>query len=164
MKVNGPPPTPRSLRAARGNPGHRPLPPDRIAPTPGADPPSSMTKEGKAEWARLEVELLRLGLLTTIDRSLFASYCEAWSEFVWATEEIRREGRVTEAGNGTIIPHPAVGIRTRAAELMRKLAANFGFSPADRMRLLLEGSGDDDEQKKDAAFFGPRPVPAPRKT
>jgi phage terminase small subunit len=47
---------------------------------------------------------------------------------------------------------------------MRKLAANFGFSPADRMRLLLEGSGDDDEQKKDAAFFGPRPVPAPRKT
>jgi P27 family predicted phage terminase small subunit len=163
VKVNGPPPTPRSLREARGNPGHRPLPPEHVKPTAGAGRPPELSDAGRAEWDRLEKELLRLGLLTTVDRGLFAAYCEAWANFAWATGALAEDGRTTTAGNGTEIPHPAVAIQIRSAELMRKIAADFGFSPADRMRLLMPGTEDEDEQRKHDYFFGPRSVPTPRK-
>jgi P27 family predicted phage terminase small subunit len=159
VKFNGPPPTPRGLRVLRGNPGKRRLPKKELHPTPGASCPPELSKIARAEWKRLEPELLRLGTLTRIDRALLAAYCDAWSDFVWAVKQTRGGRRTAIAGNGTEIPHPAMTIKTQAAERLRKLAAEFGFSPAARIRLEFGGSEDDGDE--DEKFFGPQPVSKP---
>jgi P27 family predicted phage terminase small subunit len=162
VKVNGPPPRPRAAMDLLSNRAHRAPLPEPIKPTPGAPRPKFLTREAAAEWDRLEAELLRLGLLTTVDRAILAAYCEAWSTFVRATKALKKS-MTTVAGNGTEIPHPAVAIQANAAERLRKLAPNFGFSPADRMRLLVASMDSDEQQKRDASYFGPRPAPAPTK-
>lgn len=162
MKVSGPPPTPRGLRVLRGNPGKRRLPKTELRPTPGASCPSDLSAAARTEWKRLEPELLRLGILTRIDRALLAAYCDAWSDFVWAVKQTRGGRRTTIAGNGTEIPHPAMTIKSQASERLRKLAAEFGFSPAARMRLEFIGLGDE-EDPDDKKFFGPRAI-EPSKT
>ena len=154
MKFNGPPPQPTALRLLRGNPGKRPLPQQAVKPTPGADCPKILSPAARAEWKRLQPELLRLGLLTQIDRAVLAAYCEAWSDFLWAVNRIRQSGRLTTAGNGTLIPHPAVQIKRASMKLIKDLSAEFGFSPAALARIDLvapDGDADDDEK-----FFGPQ--------
>lgn len=156
----GPPPQPLELKLLRGNPGKRSLPKHTVTPTAGADCPRELSPAARAEWRRLQPELERLGLLTQIDRAAMASYCEAWSDFRWSVQRIRRSGRTIEAGNGTLIPHPAIVIKRQAMELIRKFASEFGFTPSARARLSLGAAVDKDPQEEE--FFGPRPAPAPR--
>lgn len=150
----GPRPTPVTLKLARGNPGRRRLPTGQSRPTKGATLPSDLSAAAKTEWRRLVPELERLGLLTVLDRAVLAAYCEAWSNFVWAVKLLRKEGRITHAGNGTPIPHPAVTIERQSMQRLRELANEFGFSPAARARIdLEEPGGDPDENKR---WFGPK--------
>ena len=119
--------------------------------------PSDLTGVAKAEWRRLRPELERLGLLTVLDRAALSAYCEAWADFVWAVKHIRTRGRLTIAGNGTCIPHPAVAIKRQSMQRIRELANEFGFSPAARARIDLEEPGGDPSD--DERFFGRRSGP-----
>jgi P27 family predicted phage terminase small subunit len=159
----GPPPKPPQLKLLQGNPGKRPIPKQLVAPTAGADCPRVLSAAAKREWKRLQPELERLGLLTQIDRASLAAYCEAWADFEWAVRKIKSGSRVTEAGNGTLIPHPAVLIKKNAMQKIREFAAEFGFTPAARGRVHLTGPPAEDDD--DASFFkprGPQAVPPPR--
>ena len=159
----GPRPTPVSLKLARGNPGKRPVLTGQARPTKGATLPSDLSGAAKAEWRRLRPELERLGLLTVLDRAALSAYCEAWADFVWAVKTIRTSGRITKAGNGTCIPHPAVAIKRQSMQRIRELANEFGFSPAARARIDLEEPGGDpgDDEKWFGKKRGPRPAPPP---
>ncbi len=148
---------PIKLRLLRGNPGRRPVPRQAAEPSPGAECPTWLPREAKAEWARLAPELERLGLLTVIDRACFVGFCEAWAEFKETTEEIERTGMITTAANGTLIPNPLVGIRNGAMKQLRAFASEFGCTPASRAGLAIPGPGDDDPEGS-KWFFGPRPV------
>jgi len=156
----GPPPTPFELRVLQGNPGHRRLPKRVLKPKPGATCPPWLSRKAKAEWDRLAPELLRLGLLTELDQAALACLCVARADLQWAEQTIKRQGHTTTAGNGTLIPHPAVTMRAQAMEQIRKFSAEFGLTPAMRQRLHLEGP--EDEKNEDDKWFGPRPAPAPQ--
>lgn len=130
-------PKPSSLKLLAGNPGKRPLP--KREPKPGGgcpSPPSCLSKEGRAEWQRMANQLYRLGVLTQIDRALFASYCEAWALFHRATKRLREEGDLLTTTNGNVIQHPAVGMQNTARESIRKIASEFGLSPSARGRVF----------------------------
>lgn len=157
----GPPPQPPELRVLLGNPGHRRIPKSRPRPKAGASCPVTLSPAARLEWRRLLPQLLTLGLLTRVDRAALAAYCEAWADFVWATDAIQKQGYVSLAGNGTQIPHPAVAIKHRAMDRVRKFAAEFGFTPAARMRPLDSGAGEDQDDDTDRFFNGPCPVAAP---
>lgn len=160
MKISGPPPTPLSLRVLRGNPGKRPMPKNPPKPTAGASCPKMLSAEARAEWRRVEPELLHLGLLTQVDRAALAAYCESWADFRWAVGDIGKVGRVVEAGNGTLIPNPAVQIKRQAMQKIREFSAEFGFTPAARARIELSHAEEKDTDLD--RFFGPQPVPGPK--
>ena len=87
----GRPPKPTALKLLTGNAGKRPLPenePAPVVPSRLPPPPKHLSDEAKSEWRRMGRELLRLGLLTTIDRAEFALYCQAWGRWVEAEEAL----------------------------------------------------------------------------
>jgi P27 family predicted phage terminase small subunit len=132
-------------------------------PTAGADCPAELTKPARAEWNRLLPELTRLGILTVLDRAAFAAYCEAWSDFKWAVEEIEHVGRTAKGCNGVVFVHPAVQIKKQAMQKIREFSAEFGLTPLARPRIDMTSP----EDAADNEFFlrGPRstPPPPPRK-
>lgn len=127
---------PTKLKLLRGNPGRRPIRPE---PQPRIDnespkPPDYLGKDARAEWLRVAPELYRLGLLTVIDISALAAYCNAFGRWTAAEREVGDKLTI-ETSNGNTVQNPLVGIANAAARDMVKFAAEFGLSPAARRRL-----------------------------
>jgi P27 family predicted phage terminase small subunit len=131
----GPKPQPTTLKLLRGNPGKRPL--KGAEPRPGGIPrcPQWLDDRAKAEWKRLGPQLIRLGLLTLVDRAAFSAYCQAWAEFDHATRTLKREGQQITTDGGYHAPHPAVAQQRSAWQAIKAFAAEFGLSPASRAGL-----------------------------
>ena len=77
--MSGPPPKPPHLELIQGRPGKRRLRhaiQTPISSKPPA-PPAYLTGHALAVWSELAGELHKLGLLTPLDVSVFATYCDA---------------------------------------------------------------------------------------
>lgn len=159
---------PTALKLVTGNPGKRPLnenePKPSSAPAPPA-PPRHLTKEARAEWARVCRELWLCGLLSTLDTSVLAAYCDSFSTWVEgrrALESVRREeakldreiakkiaaglevteqnlsafgGLLVYTSNGNVIQNPLIGIMNKAKVDMIRFAAEMGMTPSARSRI-----------------------------
>jgi P27 family predicted phage terminase small subunit len=105
--------------------------PDVVLP----DPPEHLLPEAKTEWGRLGPEMIRLGLITQLDRAEFALYCQHWARWVHAEVKLKE---LQEAGLVEITPsgYRQIGvwlqISNRAAEGMHKSACEFGMTPSAR--------------------------------
>ncbi len=123
--------------------------------------------EGKAEWNRLAPRLAELGLLTVLDVSSLAAFCQMWAEFVIATRMLNAEGRVlrvpvmgtvrrrnaetgktervTEQTGTELVAHPAVKLQRSALAALRSMLGDFGLSPSTRARLNVTPPAEVDE-------------------
>lgn len=138
--MRGRKPKPTRLKVLNGNPGQRPL--NKAEPMPKRGRPvcpSWLDKAAKAKWRKLVPELDRLGLLTLVDGDALAAYCQAWAEFQWATQTLRKEGRVFATATGYLAPHPAVAQQRSAWAAIKAFAALFGLDPSSRSRLQVPG-------------------------
>ena len=141
----GPPPTPTRLKLLRGNPGKRKT--NKREPKPRAvlrvpKPPADLGTVAKREWRRVARQLVKLGLLSTVDLSLLGIYCAEIQKYREAQAFIRENGtsyviRDKDGAVKYVAQFPQVGIARGAADLARKLAAEFGFSPASRSRIQI---------------------------
>src|SRR5258705_572115 len=57
-----------------------------------------------------------------------------WAE---ATEAIQKHGTMVKAPSGYPIQSPYVSIANRQAEIMMRIASEFGFTPASRSRISM---------------------------
>jgi P27 family predicted phage terminase small subunit len=153
-------PKPTALKALAGNPGHRPL--NKREPQPSGVPtcPSCLDATAKREWTRVSKELIAVGLLTSVDRAILASYCDAYSRWAEATAELNELKRIKGksalvVGTKTGYPmnHPLIGIINKAADQMHKFGAELGMSPSSRTRLSVEPQ----KQETDDEFAIQRP-------
>lgn len=136
--MRGRKPKPTAVKELQGNPGRRKLPAGEVRIDGRTTPPRWLDKLAKQEWRRLAPRLERLGLLTPADRALFASYCRAYSRLVKAETFLRRqESTVYRTAGGSLKPWPQEAIANQAAEVLRKIGAEFGFTPSSRARLEL---------------------------
>jgi P27 family predicted phage terminase small subunit len=129
-------PTPTKLKLLRGNPGKRKL--GKGEPEPKVEAPACpphLDEEARAEWGRIEKELLLLGLLTNLDRAALAAYCQAWSRWVDAETKLQQFGTVIKAPSGYPIQSPYVTIANQAAKQMREFLVEFGLTPSSRTRV-----------------------------
>jgi P27 family predicted phage terminase small subunit len=142
--MRGRKPIPNRLKVLRGTARadqlHNEPEPDTAAPIC----PAWLDDAAKAKWAELLPHLKAMGLLTIIDGDALAAYCQAWSEFQWATETLQKEGRTQRKGTG-LSAHPAVQQQRTAWRAIRDFAALFGLSPADRSRLDVAPHSEEDE-------------------
>jgi P27 family predicted phage terminase small subunit len=135
-KMRGRRPKPTRLKVLTGNPGKRPLNADEPRPeiaTPEC--PAALGPVAQREWHRLVGELATLRLLTNLDRAALAAYCGAYALWAEATEAIQKYGTMVKSPSGYPIQSPYVAIANRQAEIMMRIASEFGFTPASRSRI-----------------------------
>jgi P27 family predicted phage terminase small subunit len=128
-----------------GNPGRRPL--NANEPRPEAlipDCPVELGPVARREWDRLVVELAPLRMLTNLDRAALASYCGAYGMWAEATEAIQKFGTMVKAPSGFPVQSPYVSIANRQAEIMMRIASEFGFTPASRSRISAPSEDERD--------------------
>ncbi len=131
-------PTPTRLKVLTGNPGKRPLNHAEPRPDPAIpDCPPELGPVAQREWQRLVGDLGALGLLTSLDRAALAAYCGAYALWAEATQNIQKFGTMVKSPSGYPIQSPYVAIANRQAEIMMRIASEFGFTPASRSRISL---------------------------
>ena len=145
--IRGRKPKPTHLKVVTGNPGRRPLnqqeiePPRRRSPP---KPPPHLLPEAKAEWRRLAPSLSLLGILTDLDVSPFAAYCQSYARWVQAERLLAglaeqdgtgRDAMLIKTRAGGVTPNPLIWVARNAASDMLRYATEFGFTPSSRTRV-----------------------------
>jgi P27 family predicted phage terminase small subunit len=164
MAVRGRKPKPTALKKLAGYPGHRPLNKFEPVPAPAIPKcPAFLSGPERTEWNRVTKQLLELGLLAEIDRSLLAIYCMQWGTFLEASAQLKKKGRLTIlTGTGSYMQDPLVGVRNQAAQQVVKIAELFGISPSARARVHADPIADH-KTLAEELFSGAFDAPSERK-
>src|SRR4051812_49338495 len=105
-------------------------------PEPAApECPPELGPVAQREWYRLVDDLMKLRILTNLDRAALAAYCGAYALWAEATEAIQKYGTMIKSPTGYPVQSPYVSIANRQAEIMMRIASEFGFTPASRSRI-----------------------------
>ena len=137
MGKRGPRPQPTNLKLLEGVVNQRRInfnepKPKIMKRTP--KPPGFLGTVAKAEWRRIAGELFRLGLLTNLDITALGAYCQCYSTWLEANENIKKHGVLVKAQSGFPVQSPYVSISNRAMVEMRRWLAEFGMTPSSRTR------------------------------
>lgn len=96
------------------------------------EPPEDLSDDAKSVWQVVVPELVRCGIVTTLDTLSLIHLCEAGGDFIAARREIREEGRYQVSPKGVRMLHPAVMAMSEADRRMRNWAKEFGLTPLSR--------------------------------
>ena len=124
-------------RADRRNPNE----PDPDVCIPEA--PAFLSDEALEEWNRISVELEKLGLLTELDRTELAMYCQAYGRLVKYEKIVAEKGELYKTQNGNVQLSPAMWVINKAMEQCHKFLTEFGMTPSSRAKV----SGNDGKKK-----------------
>lgn len=149
MGQRGPKPKPTNLKLIQGNPGKRALNKDEPKPRPIPPKcPSWLNKDAKRIWKELAPKLEPLGLLTEVDSLDFQNLCLAAAQLKQAQKVLDEKGLImeveTRSGGIYYQQRPEVSIVHKNMELVNKLSAKFGLSPADRVGLGVKPKEEKD--------------------
>jgi P27 family predicted phage terminase small subunit len=132
--------------------------PDTLSELPPA--PKWLPRGARAVWRRVGADLVRYGILSGLDLDLFAHYCVAVDLARRAAVELGEdpitvEQLVAARKDGDpvtqTITRPAFkGWREAIAEL-RRLAGEFGLTPAVRASVKLPAGGEGKAEESDVA-------------
>lgn len=143
--MRGRKPLPTSVKLLRGNPGKRAL--NHSEPQPRRSLPRAprwLDNDAKMEWRRTSKLLHEMGVLTQIDRNALAVYCECYSTWKQAREQLANEGLTMTGAKGQPIKNPLLTIIEKAREQMKQYAAEFGMTPSSRSRLKVNEKSEED--------------------
>ena len=142
MAPRGAKPRPAEDKAARGNPGKRPIAPTPpFAPGDTLAPPKRWKAKGqeRQEWQRIVPELQRVGIAKMVHQGVLEKICELYAASVKLYED-----------------RDYTGARMQSAEY-RKALNEFGLTAASAGRVgFLGGEGRDHQDPADEFFTGPR--------
>jgi len=140
MARTGRPPEPTKLKLIKGNPGKRPIKPEPKPPPSKPLRPQWLVGYARAEWERVVPTLDRLGLLTVVDRSVLAAYCEATAGLKAASKDLRERGYLIKSKreDGALVKNPSNQLLRDYARLIATYSSMLGLSPGDRVRLSGE--------------------------
>lgn len=130
-------PKPVALKLLAGNPGRHRLPNVPQPATELPDCPEHLSGEAVVEWERISPQLVKLGLLSQLDRAALAMYCSAWGRWIDAERKLEEGGTVVKSPSGYPIQNPYLAVASGAAKQMFRMLAEFGLSPSARCSLDL---------------------------
>jgi P27 family predicted phage terminase small subunit len=146
--MKGRKPLPTNLKLLMGNPGKQKLPkgepePDSRIPAP----PDVLNDYALEEWNRVTPVLLALGLISDLTVPAVIAYCDAYSDWRTATEELNkiRKGKggaittlIQQTTNGNIIPNQLKLVAKAARSDMIRYATEFGGTEIAKIRLAVD--------------------------
>lgn len=140
-------PLPAKVHKLRGNPSKLPTAQleaevlSQGVPVEAPPRPDFLTAVAAEEWDRIVADLVKVGLVSTIDRAELAIYCQAWADWKCAREklhELQEEGFIEIAPSGYRQIGVWMQIANRAEERLRAAGVSFGMSPSARARLKIQ--------------------------
>ena len=137
---------PTVLKILEGNPGKQKLFEEPLPPSGKPEPPPHLDKYALEEWNRIAEGLYIMGVLASIDQSVLAAYCNSYSIWRHAMEELEKlrikggdlMALIHKTTTGAYIPQPLLGVANKAAADMVRYASEFGMTPAARARLAID--------------------------
>ena len=144
-------PKPTAVKKLEGNPGKRKLNDKEPMPVKGMPTcPAWLMPEAQTEWKRLAKILSEMGVLTEVDRTAFAAYCQSYARWKEAQEHINSGGSTFETDKGYQQQTPWVGIANTNQKLMMQAASEFGLTPSARSRIAIgtDKAGEVDEMEE----------------
>jgi P27 family predicted phage terminase small subunit len=107
---------------------------------------------------RVAPELNKLGLLTRVDRSALAAYCQAYARWQAAEAVLSSEGLTYEYtnknGSTNTTLRPEVLVAKQYLQFLRAFCTEFGLTPSSRARMVLPKDEDDDEENDFRRLLG----------
>lgn len=152
MAIRGGRPKPTSLQLIMGNPSKKApaVANEARPPSSRPEPPEHLSELARIEWHRVIGRLFECGLMTDVDRPMFAAYCNAYGQWeqlsndlqVMADADPKTHGVAIMTTNGNMVQNPLVGALRCARADMARYAVEFGMSPSARSRIDVGiGSG-----------------------
>ena len=138
MAQSGRKPKPTAIKELEGNPGKRSL--NKNEPRPKKKAPRCPTwlePEAKKEWKRLAKQMELLGILTEMDMTAFAGYCQSYARWKEAEEFISKHGTIVKTPSGYWQQVPQVSIAQTNLKLMLRFSEEFGLTPSSRSRIAV---------------------------
>jgi len=139
-------PLPTKLKIIAGNPGKQKLPkgepePDVCIPAP----PDCLDVYAIEEWNRITPVLLSLGIISDLTVPAVIAYCDAYSDWRTATEELNKikkksplQSLIQQTSNGNLIPNQLKLVAKAARADMIRYATEFGGTEAAKARLAVD--------------------------
>jgi P27 family predicted phage terminase small subunit len=108
--------------------------------------PQHLSPSARYQWGIIVPELLKLGLLTNIDRAELAMYCQAWGDWADARKELNKLTKMSpnrmaflyKTTNGNLVVNPLMFVANKAEERMQKYLIEFGMTPSSRTRIATD--------------------------
>lgn len=143
-------PIPTALKILRGNPGRRPLPKDEPQIPAGIpEAPKHLTGKAKKEWHRIVPELHKAGLLTKVDGTALAAYCDCFAQWAEASRQLKKTGLLVKGSLGEPVINPLWKISNAAMERMKQFLVEFGMTPSSRSRVKSASIPEPEEEGAD---------------
>lgn len=141
-------PIPTKLKKIKGTLRKDRVLKDELSPAPIQNippPPDWLPDLGRDEWERITKELAAVNMLSGLDLSVLAIYCNEYAVYISMEMEMRRNSRVMvyrddEGKIKHIQPVAHQIIANRAMQKMLKIATEFGFTPSSRTRIGSEST------------------------
>ena len=114
--------------------------------------PKHLKGKGKKEWERIVPELHKAGLLTKVDGTALAAYCDCFAQWAEASAIIKRTGILVKGSMGEPIINPALKISNAAVDRMRQFLVEFGMTPSSRSRVKVADKPEAEPEGED--YFG----------
>lgn len=128
----GRPRKPTHLKLLHGDDKTHPERINKAEPQPSlgaVKPPWDLSEAGQANWDRMAPDRIRLGVLTPWDVEAFAAFCEA-----------------VEHARKALLGEDLLAAQ-RAVNICATLGGRFGWTPADRTKLITKFGGEDGRPK-----------------
>ncbi len=130
-------PVPTRLRLLKGLPKHKVNlnEPRAEGELSAADAPSWLTPSQRESWA-YAVQHAPKKILSSIDRGVLAVWVVAEDTHAIAAAKVAMTGMLAKSPKGYPMNNPYLSILNRQAIIMMRAAAELGFSPSARARLV----------------------------
>ncbi len=119
--------TPRKPSRSRKEPVAEPLAPEC---------PPELGPIARAEWFRIVPYLAAKIELTPLDRGPLAIYCVSYERWLEGIEALQKYGTMMKTPKGFPVQSPYVSIVNREADVMMRIASEYGFTPASRAKVF----------------------------
>jgi P27 family predicted phage terminase small subunit len=108
-------------------------------------PPDCLDVYAIEEWNRITPVLLSLGIISDLTVPAVIAYCDAYSDWRTATEELNKikkksplQSLIQQTSNGNLIPNQLKLVAKAARADMIRYATEFGGTEAAKARLAVD--------------------------
>jgi len=153
----GPRPKPSHIKLLEGTfrpdraPKHEPKPPKGHPACP-----TGLGRVAKQEWRRIIPQLDEMGILAKCDRAVISAYCQTWQRWMELEKAVEEHGFTYTTAFGQVCQRPEVALASKAAALLKQLAAELGLSPSARSRVEVKDKKKPEVDATEALLFGKR--------